>query len=105
MLRIFKKIFGRAGLNNFALIHDHNLLGKGQRLHLIMRDINQGQFELFMDFFELSPQMPFEVGIYYRQRFIKKNGGHIGADQSPSQRYFLFGVGGKSRGFLFKKIR
>jgi hypothetical protein len=51
----------------------NHLVGEGQGFHLIVGDIDQGQFQLFVDFLELAPQVPFQVGIDDGQRFIEKN--------------------------------
>ena len=91
---------GRAHLHRPSARHHHHLLGKGQRLHLVVGHINQGQFELVVDLLELAPQLPFQVRVDHGERLIKEHGRHIRAHQPAPQRYFLLGIGTQARGAL-----
>ena len=68
---IFKKLLGRSDLDEFTFVHDYDLVGKRQGLHLIMRHINQGQLQLFVDLLEFAPEVPLQMGIDHRQRFVE----------------------------------
>jgi hypothetical protein len=65
-------------------------------------DIDQRQFQLFVDLLELPPQMPFQMGIDDGQGFIEEHGRHIASHQAASQGYFLFGIGAQARGFFIQ---
>ena len=103
MFGILEKIFRRAGLNDFTLVHDHHFFGKREGLHLVVRHVNQRQFKLLVDLFELAPQMPFEMRINDGQRFVKEDGRDVAADQAAPQGYLLFGVRGQPVRFLFEE--
>ena len=84
---------GAAHLHRTATGHDHHLLGKRQRFDLVVGNVNQGVFELLMHLFELATQLPLQVRVDDGERLIKQNRRHIGPDQAPPKRNFLFSVG------------
>jgi hypothetical protein len=85
-------------------VHDNHLIGKGQCLHLVVGDIDHRQFQLFVNFLELAPQMPFQVGVDDGERFIEEYGRHVAPHQAAAQRDFLFGVGAQA-GCFFIQVR
>ena len=99
MAGAFKQLSRRAHLHRTAARHHHHVIGKGQRLHLIVRDVDHGQLELVVNLLDLAPQLPFQMRIDHRQRLIEQHRRHIGAHQATAQGYFLFficrQVGGK----------
>ena len=104
MQRVFKQVFGSAGLNHFTGQHNHHFICKGQRFGLIVGDINHGMAKLTMDLFQLSAQLPLQVRINNGQRLIKQNSIHIGAHQATAQRDFLFVIGTESARFLVSEF-
>ena len=51
--RLVINISRAANLLNFALSHDNDFIGHGQRFLLIMRHINKGNADLLLNFFQL----------------------------------------------------
>ena len=76
--------------------HDHGV-GKGQRLGLVMGDIDHRQIELAMQRLQFRAQLPFQFGIDHRQRLVKQNRGDVGAHQAAAERNLLLGVGRQPR--------
>jgi len=52
----FKEDLGGVHRHDLALVHHHHLVGKGQGLHLVVGDIDQGEFSPLMDLSELTAQ-------------------------------------------------
>ncbi len=85
MLGPLEQRIGRAHLHRFAACHHHHLVGKGQRLHLIVRHVDQCELELVVDLLELAPQLPLEVRVDHRERLVEQHRRHIGAHQATAQ--------------------
>ena len=47
-----------ADLNGLALVHHHDLVGKGQHLNVIVRHIDHQEIERPMDSLQLRPEAP-----------------------------------------------
>ena len=58
-----------------------------------MGDVDHGDVELLVDLLELAAQLPLEVGVDDRQRFIEQDGGHVIAHQATAHRDLLLLVG------------
>ena len=90
--------FGRrAALHHAAVMHHHHGIGEGQRLGLVVGDIDHGQVELAVQRLELRAQLPFQFGIDHRQRLVEQHRGDVGAHQAAAERDLLLGVGGQPR--------
>ena len=63
MLWSLKQLGCRSCLYRSAPGHDDNFLSKGQGLDLIVRDIDQGEFQFVVDLFEFASQLPFQMRI------------------------------------------
>ena len=87
-----------ADLNGLALVHHHDLVGKGQRLNLIVRHIDHQEIERPMNSLQLRPKLPLKRGADHRQRFVEQDGRHIRTNQAAPQRDLLLGVGGETAG-------
>ena len=93
VLRSLEQGFRRAHLHRTAPAHHDDLLGKGQRLDLVMRHVDQGQLQFVMNLLELAAQLPFELRVDDGQRFIEQHGRHILAHQTAAERDLLLGIG------------
>ena len=91
---------GAADLHRPAARHHHHLLGEGERLDLVVRDVDQRQLELVVDLLELAPQLPLEVRVDHRQRLVEQHRRHVLAHQAAAERDLLLGVGGEAGGAL-----
>ena len=78
-------------------MHDDDRVGKGQRLGLVVGDIDHRQIELAVQRLQLRAQLPFQFGIDHRQRLVEQHGGDVGTDQAAAERNLLLGVGGQPR--------
>ena len=85
-------------MNGLALVHHHDLVGKGQRLNLIVCHIDHQEIERPMNSLQLRPKLPLKRGVDHRQRFVEQDGRHIRANQAAAQRDLLPGVGGETAG-------
>jgi hypothetical protein len=90
-----EKVVGRADLHGLAVVHHDDLIGKGQRLDLIVRHIDHQEIERSMNSLQLRPQLPLERGVDHRQRFVEQDGRHIRANQAATQRDLLLGICGE----------
>jgi hypothetical protein len=105
MRRPLEQRVGRSHLHGLAARHHHHLVGKGQRLGLVVGHVDQRQAEFVVDFLELAPQLPFQVRIDDGQRLVEQDGRHVLAHQPTSQRDLLLGVGGQSAGAAVQRRR
>ena len=97
VLRPLEQLGGRADLHDLALIHDHDLVGEGQRLGLVVRDIDHGVAEPAVQLLQLRAQHPFHVRIDDRQRLVEQDRVDVGAHQPAAERDLLLLVGGQAR--------
>ena len=100
VLRPVEQLRGAADLHRPAARHHHHLVGEGQRLDLVVRDVDQGELELLVDLLELAPQLPLEVRVDHRQRLVEQHRGDVLAHQAAAERDLLLGVGGEAGGAL-----
>ncbi len=90
--------FGRrAALHHAAVMHDDDGVGEGQRLGLVMGDVDHRQIELAVQRLEFRAQLPFQLGIDHRQRLVEQHRGDVGADEAAAERNLLLGVRGQPR--------
>ena len=87
----------RAALHHAAVMHDDDRIGKGQRLGLVMGDVDHREIELAMQRLELRAQLPFQFGIDHRQRLVEQHRGDVGTDEAAAERNLLLGVGRQPR--------
>ena len=74
---------GRAGLHHSALVHDHDSVGEGQRLGLVVRDIDHGEVERAVQHFQLRAQLPFEPRVDHRERLVSQELAHEDGEHAP----------------------
>ena len=53
VLRTFEQVDRRADLNHQAIVHDHNLIGEGHRLGLVVGHVDHGRGNSVVQLFEL----------------------------------------------------
>ena len=75
-------------------------LGEGQRLDLVVGDVDQGELQLVVDLLELPPQLPLEMRIDDRERLVEQHRRDVLAHQAAAERDLLLGVGGEAGGAL-----
>ena len=75
------------------VVHDHDLVGEGQRLRLVVRHVDHREVELAVQRLEGRAQLPFQVRIDHRQRLVEQDGGDVRAHQAAAERDLLLGVG------------
>ena len=95
--RLVEQFRRRAALHHAAVMHHHHGIGEGQRLGLVVGDIDHGEIELAMQRLEFRAQLPFQFGIDHRQRLVEQHSGDVGAHQAAAERDLLLGVGGQPR--------
>jgi hypothetical protein len=100
VLRPLEQCVGAAHLHRAALRHHHHLVRKRQRLDLVVRHIDQREFQLMVDLLQLAPQLPLQVWVDHRQRFVEQHRRYIGSHQAAAERDLLLGVGRKTGGAL-----
>ncbi len=87
----------RAALHHAAVMHHDDGIGEGQRLGLVVGDIDHRQVELAMQRLELRAQLPFQLGIDHRQRLVEQHRGDVGTHEAAAERDLLLGVGRQPR--------
>ncbi len=94
-----------ADLHRAAARHDHHLVGEGQRLDLVVRDVDQRELELVVDLLELAAQLPLQMRVDDGQRLVEEHGRHVLAHQAAAQRDLLLGVGRQAAGAALQHVR
>ena len=97
---LLEQLDRRAGLHDLAVVHHHHLVGEGQRLGLVVGDIDHGAPDALVQLLELGAQHPFEMRIDDRQRLVEHDDVDVGADQAAAERDLLLAVGGQAGGAL-----
>ncbi len=97
MLGLVEQFRRRAALHHAAVMHDDDGIGKGQRLGLVVGDVDHREIELAMQRLEFRAQLPFQLGIDHRQRLVEQNRGDVGTDEAAAERNLLLGVGRQPR--------
>jgi len=105
MLRAFKQIHRSPDLNDLPFLHDHDLIGKGQCLRLVVGDVDHCRAHALVQLLQLRTQLPFQMRVYDGQRFVEHDGVDILAHQTASEGYLLLAVGGQSRGAVGQRVR
>ena len=90
--RLVEQFGRRAALHHAAVMHDDHLFGKGQRLGLVVGDVDHRQVELAVQRLQLRAQLPFQFGIDHGQRLVEQHGGDVGAHEAAAERNLLLGV-------------
>ena len=96
VLRPLEQLGRRADLHDLALVHDHDLVGEGQRLGLVVGDIDHGVAEAAVQLLQLRAQHPFHVRVDDRQRLVEQDRVDVGAHQPAAERDLLLLVGGQA---------
>ena len=81
-----------------AARHHHHLVGEGQCFDLVVRHIDQRELELVVDLLELAAQLPLEVRVDHRQRFIEQHRAHVFAHQAAAEADLLLGISRQAGG-------
>ena len=87
------------------IVHDHHLVGEGQRLGLVVGDVDHGHADLVVQFLELGAQHPFEVRVDDGQRLVEHDHVDVGAHQAAAERDLLLAVGGQAGGAVAEHAR
>ena len=93
MSRTLEQVGRSADLHRAAARHHHYLVGEGQGLHLIVRDVDQRELELVVNLLELAPQLPLEVRVDHGERLVEQHCRHVFTHQATAERDFLLGIG------------
>ena len=100
--RTLEQLDRRAGLHDLAIVHDHDLIGEGQRLGLVVGHIDHGAADAVMKLLELRSQHPFEMRIDDGERFVEHDDVDVGTHEAAAQRNLLLAVGRQSGGAIAK---
>ena len=92
MFRCVEQILWRAKLDNAPVMHHHDLVGKGQRLCLVMRDIDHRMAEFVVQCLELGAQFPFHMRVDHGQRFVEQDRVDILAHHAAAKADLLLGI-------------
>ena len=95
--RPVEQFLRRAGLHHAAVMHHHHGVGEGQRLGLVVGDVDHRQIERAMQRLEFRAQLPFQMRIDHRQRLVEQDRGDVGTHQPAAERNLLLGIGGEPR--------
>ena len=95
--RLVEQLGRRAALHHAAVMHDDDGVGEGQRLGLVVGDVDHRQVELAMQRLQLGAELPFQLGIDHGQRLVEQHGGDVGADQAAAERDLLLGIRREAR--------
>ena len=63
-----------------------------------MGDIYHGDIELLVNLLELAAQLPFQLGIDHRQRFVEHDRIDVGSHEAAAERDLLLAVGRQAGG-------
>ena len=92
MGRGFKQLFRRAHLHHTAVIHDNNLIGEGERLGLVVGDVDHGMAKLAVQLLKLGAQLPFHVRVDHGEGFVKQNGVDVFTHHAAPKTDLLLGI-------------
>ena len=95
MARPLEQFLGRPGLDDAAFVHHHDLVGKGQRVGLVMGNVDHCMPELPVQSLQLRPKLPLHVGIDHGQRLVEQDGVDVLADHAAPEADLLLGIGGQ----------
>ena len=90
-----EQFLGRAHLHHPAVVHDHHLVGEGQRLGLVVGDVDHRVPEFVVQLLQLGPQLPLHMRIDHRQRLVEKQRVDVLPHHAAAQRDLLLGIGGQ----------
>ena len=62
----------RAVLRDHRIVHDDDAVGDGQRLFLVVRDVDHGQPELLLDLADLLAHMAAQLGVEVGERLVEQ---------------------------------
>ena len=68
-----------ADLADLAVGHDHEPVGDGERLFLVVRHHDGGEAELALQLADLDPHLLAQLGVEVRQRLVEEE--HVGPDR------------------------
>jgi hypothetical protein len=90
-------MLGRADLHDPAVAHDGEPVGHGQRLFLVVRDVQERDADLLLEGLQLDLQRPAELGVQRAERLVQQQ--HRGLhDQRAGQRDPLLLAAGQLAG-------
>jgi hypothetical protein len=89
MVRPLEELVWRADLDDLAVIHDDHLVGEGERLGLIVGDVDHGEPVAAVELLQLRAQHPLHVRVDYGQRLVEKDRVDVRAHQPAAERDLL----------------
>ena len=96
--RPLEQLDRRADLDDHALMHHHDLVGEGERLGLVVGDVDHGPRDALVQLLELGAQLPLEVRVDHGQRLVEHDDVDVRAHQPAAERDLLLAVGGEAGG-------
>ena len=105
VLRPLEELRRAADLHGSSSRHHDDLVGEGERLDLVVRDVDQRELELMVDLLELAPQLPLQVRVDHRQRLVEQHRAHVLAHEASAERDLLLLVGAQARRALVELAR
>ena len=92
MCRALEQFDRRADLHDIAVLHHHHLIGEGQRLGLVMGDIDHRRAHPLVQLLQLGAQLPFQMRVDHGQRFVEHHHVDVLAHQTAAHRDLLLVV-------------
>ena len=100
----FEQLDRRADLHHFAQLHHHHLIGKGQRLGLVVGDVDHRRLDALVQFLELGAQLPFQMRVDHGERLVEHHHIDVLAHETTPHRDLLLVVGAKAGGLLAQHL-
>ena len=98
----FEELLRRAHLHHGAVVHDDDLVGKGERLNLVVGHVDHRYIEPAVQLLEHRAQLPFEMRVDHRERLVKQDRSDVCPHQAAAERDLLLEVGGQIARLAFE---
>src|ERR1022692_674381 len=95
--RLLVHLVRAAELDDLAVAHDRQPVGHGQRLLLVVRDIEEGDADLLLQRLQLDLQRPAQLGVQRAERLVKQQHRRL-QHERPGQRDPLLLAAGQLSG-------
>ena len=105
MLRPLEQLDRRADLHDIAVMHDDDGVGEGQRLGLVVGDVDHRAADAGVQLLQLRAQLPFQMRVDHRQRLVEHDDIDVLAHQAAPERDLLLAVRGQPCGALMQHRR
>ena len=96
-------LLGRPHLLDDPPVHDHDPIGEGHRLDLVMGDVDRRHLELVLEVLDLGPGRDPKLGVEVRQRLVHQEHGRF-ADDGAGQGNSLALAAGELRRLAVEEI-